>query len=309
MRQGERTLVGRGYHVGLRRLVNASFSLWEKVGIHVTPVHYMHPIPDLRQLKPEIWSQHSELIGVKMSEEVQLELLAQFVAQYRQEYAEFPRKKTPVPYQYYVDNGLFESVDGEMLYCMVRHFKPARIIEVGSGFSTYAAAQALLMNEKEGGKRGMLIACEPYPNSTLEAGFPGLAGLIRQRVENVPMSELTALSANDILFIDSSHVIRIGGDVQYEFLEIFPRLQPGVLIHIHDIFLPAEYRRELVVNEHRFYSEQYLLQAFLAFNNTFRVLWASSYMHLRHPDKLEAAFGSYDRSRRWPGSFWMQRVQ
>ncbi|HLJ27079.1 MAG TPA: class I SAM-dependent methyltransferase [Candidatus Angelobacter sp.] len=309
MQQGEKTLIGRRYHAALRRLIRASFSFWERVGIHVTPVHYMHPVPDLRELKPEIWSQHSELVGINMNEEVQLGLLAQFTADYKQEYSQFPRKKTPVAHQYYVNNGLFESVDGEILYCMVRYFKPARIIEIGSGFSTYAAAQALLMNEKENGKRGTLIACEPYPNKTLEAGFPGLAGLIRQRVEHVPMSQFTTLGKNDILFIDSSHVIRIGGDVQHEFLEILPRLQPGVVIHVHDIFLPAEYKRELVVCEHRFYTEQYLLQAFLAFNNSFRVLWASSYMHLRHPDKLEAGFASYDRFRRWPGSFWMQRVQ
>ena len=308
MQQGERTLIGRGYHAALRRLVRVSFSFWQKVGVHVMPVHYMHPVPDLRELKPDIWSQHSELVGLNMNEEVQLELLATFTTEYKEEYAQFPRNKTSVPYQYYVDNGLFESVDGEILYCMVRHFKPARIVEIGSGFSTYVVAQALLKNEEENGKRGMLLAYEPYPNSTLQIGFPGLTALSRQRVEHVPISEFSSLTANDILFIDSSHMIKIGGDVQYEFLEILPRLQPRVVIHIHDIFLPAEYRREWVMHEHRFYTEQYLLQAFLAFNHSFHVLWASSYMHLRHPDKLEAAFGSYDRSRRWPGSFWMQRI-
>lgn len=309
MQQGERTLIGRGYHAALRRFIRASFSFWEKAGIHVAPVHYMHPIPDLRKLKPEIWSQHSELAGLDMDEELQLGLLAQFAVQYKQEYSQFPRKKTPVPYQYYIDNGRFESVDGEILYCMVRHFKPARIVEIGSGFSTYLAAQALLINAKETDKQGTLLACEPYPNRTLAAGFPGLTRMIRQPVENIPLSHFSTLAENDVLFIDSSHVLSIGGDVQYEFLEILPRLQPGVLVHVHDVFLPAEYRRELVVREHRFYTEQYLLQAFLAFNDTFRVLWASSYMHLRHPDKLEAAFASYDRFLRWPGSFWMQRVK
>jgi hypothetical protein len=111
--------------------------------------------------------------------------------------------------------------------------------------------------------------------------------------------------------LDSSHVVRIGGDVQHEFLEILPKLNPGVVVHIHDIFLPAEYPRKLIAKQHRFFSEQYLLQAFLAFNREFEVLWASSFMHLTHPDLLEQAFNSYKgrRELRWPGSFWMRRAR
>ena len=114
---------------------------------------------------------------------------------------------------------------------------------------------------------------------------------------------------HDILFIDSSHVLRIGGDVQYEYLEILPRLARGVIVHSHDIFLPAEYPRHWVLEEHKFWTEQYLLQAFLAFNDSFEVLWAGSYMHLKHPEKLEEAFSSYKRERTLPGSFWMRKVK
>jgi hypothetical protein len=88
-------------------------------------------------------------------------------------------------------------------------------------------------------------------------------------------------------------VLKVGSDVKYEFTEILPRLNSGVLIHIHDIFLPAEYPREWILKKHLFYNEQYLLQAFLAFNSAFDILWGGSYMHLKHPDKLEDAFGSY----------------
>jgi hypothetical protein len=117
------------------------------------------------------------------------------------------------------------------------------------------------------------------------------------------------LEENDILFIDSSHVLKIGSDVQYEYLEILPRLNKGVIVHIHDIFLPAEYRKEWVLKDHIFWTEQYLLQAFLAFNDNFEILWAGSYMHLKHPDKLEVAFNSYRRNERWPGSFWIKKIR
>lgn len=98
-------------------------------------------------------------------------------------------------------------------------------------------------------------------------------------------------------------------DVQYEFLEILPRLNEGVIVHIHDIFLPAEYPKKWVLNDYRFYTEQYILQVFLSFNNMFEVLWGGAYMHLRYPEKLEEAFNSYNRKSVWPGSFWMRKCK
>jgi len=144
-----------------------------------------------------------------------------------------------------------------------------------------------------------LIAIEPYPNEVLRRGFPGLSRLIPRKVEEVDLSQFDELKQNDILFIDSSHVLRIGNDVQYEYLEVLPRINKGIIIHIHDIFLPMEYPKNWVLKMHRFWSEQYLLQAFLAFNSAFEILWAGSYMHLRHPDQLEKAFSSYNRDAVW----------
>ncbi len=193
---------------------------------------------------------------------------------------------------------------------MIRHFKPRKIIEIGSGYSTYLLAQAILKNKKENdGYECELVAVEPYPNDILKAGFPGLFKLIPNKVQDIPLSIFEKFRDNDILFIDSSHVLKIGSDVQYEFLEILPRLKKGVIVHIHDIFLPAEYPKESVLKKYRFFTEQYLLQAFLAFNDSFELLFAASYMHLKHPDKLEASFYSYEREARWPGSFWMRKTK
>jgi predicted O-methyltransferase YrrM len=277
------------------------------MGFHITLNHFYEPVPDTRTLKDELWLKHSDMVGVEMNEEGQINLLSQFSSKFKDEYESLPRFKTSIPYHYYVNNGTFESVDGEILYCMIRHFKPKKIFEIGSGNSTYLAAQAVLKNKEEIGKECELIAFEPYPNDVLRAGFPGLSKLIPTKIEDVALSKFDELKKNDILFIDSSHVLKIGGDVQYEYLEMLPRLNKGVIVHVHDIFLPAEYPKEWVLKRYRFFTEQYIIQAFLAFNNAFEVLWGGSYMHLKHLDKLEAAFASHKGEERWPGSFWMRK--
>ena len=291
--------------------IKKSFPIWQKLGLHITPNHFYEPIPDTRTLKDEIWLNNSELVGININEDHQINYLHEVSSMFKEEYEAFPSDKNDIeiPSQYYVNNGGFESVDGEILYCMIRHFKPKRIIEIGSGNSTYLSAQAILKNKEENGQEYELIAIEPYPNAILKAGFPGLSELIPAKIQDIPLSEFSKLKENDILFIDSSHVLKIGSDVQYEYLEILPRLNKGVVVHIHDIFLPAEYKKDWVLKDYRFWTEQYLLQAFLAFNDSFEILWAGSYMHIKHPDKLEAAFSSYKKNERWPGSFWMKKIR
>ncbi len=298
------------YNAVLYRFVNKSFPVWQRIGLHVTPNHFYQPIPDTRSLPDNIWAKESRLAGIEMNEEQQLQLLSAFCTKFRVEYELFPANKTPIPYQYYVNNGLFELVDGGILYCMIRYFKPKLIIEIGSGNSTCLSAQAILKNRNEGAINNCkLFAVEPYPNETLKAGFPGLTKLFQEPVQNIPISEFEKLGENDILFIDSSHVLKIGSDVQYEFFEILPRLKKGVLIHIHDIFLPYEYPKGWIKRDHVFVNEQYLLQAFLTYNDHFEVVWAGHYMRVKHHDKLKDAFGRYEIDDRWPASFWIQKVK
>ena len=135
-----------------------------------------------------------------------------------------------------------------------------------------------------------LVAFEPYPSEVRRAGFPGLTRLEPVKAQDIPRSEFARLEAGDILFIDSSHVLKVGSDVQVEILEILPRLKPGVVVHFHYIFLPAEYPKAWIQEHHRFWTEQYALQAFLTFNDRFEVLWGGSFMHLKHPDRLREAF-------------------
>jgi hypothetical protein len=182
------------------------------------------------------------------------------------------------------------------------------MIEIGSGNSTLIEREALAHNRNEG-KPCRLQCIEPFPPAFLKQ-VEGIE-LIQEKAEKLPMSLFQSLDSGDVLFIDSSHILRTGSDVQYEFLEIIPRLNKGVLVHVHDIFLPMEYPKNWIMDSkvHRFFNEQYILQSFLAFNDSFRIVWAGAYMHLRHPDLLRGAFPSYARRGGLPGSFWFEKVK
>jgi len=276
------------------------FKRWERSGFHVTPVHFYQPIPDTRSLSETLWERPSQLAGIAMNESTQLELLTKHFPKFRDEYERLPITSVARENRFYVSNTLFGGVDALVAYCIVRHFQPELIIEVGSGFSSLVLAEAA---EKKNGSG--LICIEPFPRKFLREGFPGLQSLIEKKVQDIDLKFFSQLHSGDILFIDSSHTVKMGGDVNYLFLEVLPCLRPGVLVHVHDIFLPFEYRRDWVLDECRFWTEQYLLQAFLTFNSEFEVLMANSYLKHYHEKDLKAAFPTLSR---WEGgSFWMRR--
>ncbi len=271
------------------------FLNWERHGFHVTPVHFYEPIPDTQSLPETLWSQPSELVGIDMNESMQLDLLRSHFPKFRDEYNNLPIE--PPPGQ----KRPFHGTDALIAYCMVRHFRPRRIIEVGSGFSSLVLAQAAAKN-----KNSTLICIDPFPGELLRSGsIPALQSLIETKVQDLDVEFFSQLDPGDILFIDSSHMLKIGGDVNYLFLEVLPRLKAGVIVHVHDIFFPFEYRRDWVLEKFRFWTEQYLLQAFLTFNSEFEVLLANYYLSHYHQEHLRAVFPDLPR---WiGGSFWMRR--
>lgn len=276
------------------------FPVWERHGFHVTPVHFYQPIPDTQNLPQKLWDHPSELVGIDMNDSLQLDLLRNRFPKFRDEYERFPTKPTGQPGRFHLNNDFFDGTDALVAYCMVRHFQPRLIIEVGSGFSSLIAAEASAKNNSSA-----LICIEPFPREFLRQRFPGLHSLIEKKVEDVDLEFFSQLGPGDILFIDSSHTVKIGGDVNYLFLEVLPRLKPGVIVHVHDIFLPFDYRRDWVMDEFRFWTEQYLLQAFLTFNSEFEVLMANSYLGHYHKEDLKTTFPN---SPWWGGgSFWMRR--
>jgi len=288
------------------------FHLWEARGYHVTPVHYFEPIPDTRALPETLWGDPERFArGVDFRLADQLRRLREFRASFGAEYNAFPRQPPAEGFEYYSDQRSFYAVDAEVLYCMIRRYRPRRVLEIGSGISSRVAASALATNRREhAGEPGRLICVEPYPDEHLLRGqAEGRLELRATPVQEEPLETFEELRAGDILFIDSTHVARIGGDVEFLFLMVMPRLRPGVLVHVHDVFLPAEFRRDWVLEGKLFWNEQYLLHAFLQCNREWEVLWAASCLHRRHPDALREAFPVYDPAAHWPTSFWMRRVE
>jgi hypothetical protein len=265
------------------------FPLWERIGLHVTPAHFYYPIPVSSELADGIFEQRTEGVGLDWNEVHQLSLLREVFPRYATE-VEFPQ------------NLGLSVVDAAILHAMIRHFRPAKIVEVGSGLSTEFAARACLLNAQEE-HPCELVAIEPYPRPSLEGGFPGLTRLRKQRVQDVEMAEFEDA---DLLFIDSSHVVKVGSDVNFLLLEVLPRLKPGCMVHLHDIVLPGEYWKDWVIGRRRFWSEQYLLHAFLLFNSAFDVLWGSRYMQLGHAGEIAKTFPYYHSGHRIT-SFWMRR--
>lgn len=298
-------------------LGSAAYSTLRRIfshfGFHFIRKHYYQPIPDEADLKGDFFSKASGLPGVNMNEEKGLELLDKVFPLYLEEFrAQVPVHQADVAddKQFYLINGSYMAVDAHVYYAFIRYFKPGRIIEIGGGMSSLLAGIACERNFKETGQRSRLTVIEPFPSNALKEGFPGLSDLLEAKVQDVDLNLFASLGSGDILFVDSTHVLRAGGDVQLEYLEIIPRLAPGVLVHIHDISLPKPYPRVYFDNG-LYWNEQYLLQAFLAFNSRFEVLWPGNYMMIKFPEKVCEVFPEFHIMRQYfpqsePSSFWMR---
>ncbi len=301
---------------GIRRysLDEEARTIFGERGFHLLRKHFYLPIPEAEDLGEEFWSRRSEMPGVDTGDEEALACLRELFPAYLGEFREtFPllHQSADEPERFYLLNGSFMTIDAHVYYCLVRRHRPRRIVEIGAGNSTVVAAAACARNAAEGGPAARLTAIDPFPLPVLKRGLPGVSELIEDKVQNVPLELFTSLGEGDILFIDSTHVLREGGDVQVEYCEILPRLAPGVLVHVHDISLPKAYPRVYFERHQLYWNEQYLLQAFLAFNSRFKVVWPGNYMMLNYPQDVCSVFPEYHAMREAfpssePASFWMR---
>lgn len=204
-----------------------------------------------------------------------------------------------IPYhRYSIENAWFNKEDALVLMTMMLEFKPKKIIEIGSGFSTCVMLDVneyCLNNETE------ITSIEPYPERLLskirinEKNYQ----LNVNSVQQCDISIFEKLEKNDILFIDSSHVAKSGGDILYEYFKIIPRLQSGVIIHIHDIFFPFTYPKKWLY-EGRCYNEAYILHGFLMNNNEYEILYFNNFMHSGLVQSIGDSFES-------GGSIWIRK--
>lgn len=279
------------------------FDACQELGVHVTPVHFYSPIPDTRRLEPLPWQRRSEMVGVDMNIDRQLDLVSRVFPQFAGECMDIPPESSGIETDFYFNNNMFEGTDALVLYCMVRHFRPRRVLEAGSGYSSLITLKAAARN---GDVR--LTCYDPHPPKWLPRVIVPPHRLYQKALQNIALDEILSLKRNDILFVDTTHVARYGSDVSFLFREVLPRLAPGVVVHLHDIFLPGDYPSHWLRDKGFFFNEQYLLHCFLAFNDSFEVLCCNSLLGADHLEMLKSTFPN---SSPWwgGGSFWMRRTE
>jgi len=291
------------FALGLSKLAERapkSRSMLDRFGVSLVRHHYYEPIVRASDLYRPL-SAVRELLGLDLAPETQFSFLEGL--SFREELLAIPEEDAG---GYFFNNNSFGSGDGEILYSVIRKYKPSRLLEIGSGFSTRIARLAIEANCLEDKNYTCRHICvEPFEQPWLEnLGIE----VIRRKVELVAVELFSELEANDILFIDSSHVIRPQGDVIHEYLNLVPTVAPGVLIHVHDIFTPRDYPEAWVLDQRMMWNEQYLLEAFLSFNSQFEILCALNWLTHEHREKLaDAAPYLFKSKEREPGSFWFRR--
>lgn len=242
------------------------------------PGHFYSPIPARDEVNRDAdrlfgrWPR--ELPGISLNVERQLALLSELSSYYPD--LPFPTHRT-AGCRYFFDNPMYPQSDAIFLYAMIRHLKPRRIVEIGSG---YSSCVMLDTNERFLDNHVACTFVDPFPERLLSLLSPedtSRVEIVPKRLQDIELAWFRELDANDILFIDSSHVLKLGSDVNYLISEVLPTLQVGVYVHLHDIFYPFEYPRSWI-DEGRYWTEAYVLRAFLAFNSAFEIVLFNTYL-------------------------------
>ena len=282
-------------------LLRQNVALPDSWGYHVRPIHYYEPIPDFRALTREQLLKRRVPSSVRFDIPAQARKIGELAARYG---AELDALKSAGSFPF--DNEYFAGHDAAVYYALIRDLRPERVVEIGAGYSTRIAAKALDANADEGSS-GSLTVIEPFPQPRLTEWGVKME-LVVQPVEKVDRTVFHALDANDILFIDSSHAVRTGGDVVFEFLDLLPEVKPGVWIHVHDIFFPFDYPPDWVLDQRLAFNEQYLLEAFLAYNDSFEPELCNYWLGADHRNALQQLLPTPDDRHIARGaSFWMRR--
>ena len=286
----------RRYWIGLR----AGVKLARDPALNYVPAgHFFSPIPSADDRKRVLRSPPAsdDVLGIDLRLPEQLQLVNRLIPHYER----LPFTEQRGKNRYYYDNRPFGHTDGVIYATLLLDRPPSRVIEIGSG---YSSALLLDMNDLFFDRRIEATFIEPYPERLRSLARPGdLDGTLRQQgLQSVEVEAFEELERGDILFIDSTHVSKLGSDVNYLFFEILPRLRSGVLVHIHDVFFPFEYPSKWI-SRGIAWNEDYLLRGFLQYNNKFRIVLFNHYLSTRHRDLLADAMPMCSLE---GGSFWME---
>lgn len=272
-----------------KRALYRLFLLLERLHLHVMPRHFYSPVADRGWLRrnPELWRERTGLPGITWDLDAQVEWLRQVCAPYLDEVGGFSfltaLAERGIDFRY----GL---VEGQVLHCAVRNLAPPLVVEFGSGASTAIIANAASRNRGEGRGETRIVAIDPYAPSQLK-GLEGVE-LLEVPGQLAPPDVLAQLRAGDLLFIDSTHVLKAGSELPRVYLEVLPRLPGGVTIQIHDIYLPYLYS-PWVLSDFWDWQETVLLAALLSHNPHLEVLCCQSALHDGMPDRLGEILPDY----------------
>ncbi len=276
--------------------------------LFVYPGHYYSPICDVKQLQDAHWLEpdaNNIILGVDLATVRQQDIFYRL----SQHFDKINFRTSPTRgYRYYVNNDFYGIGDALILSAFIREFKPSRLIEVGSGFSSAVILDTLDQESLKNGKTKCTFI-EPYSDrlkKLLLRSDLKRVSIIEKPVQDVALSLFEELVENDILFLDTTHVSRTGSDVNHEVFEILPRLQQGVIIHFHDFFNGFEYPREWVIDQNRSWNEAYLLRAFLMYNTDFEVLFFNH--HFVETSRDLASSKSLDFVRHPGGGLWLRKL-
>lgn len=270
------------------------------------PGHFYSVIPNIDEIKKDeakIWKglDVDSIEGVDLNTNVQLELTKK-ISEF---YDKLPFTEEPSEVlRYNFNNPYYLHTDGIVLYGMMRFIKPKHIIEVGSG---YSSALMLDVNDKFFNNSIKFTFIEPYPNrlnSILKPTDKNTVAIIENRVQDISLEHFISLKANDVLFIDSTHVSKCGSDVNYILFEILPVLNKGVYIHFHDVFFPFEYPKEWVFKGYN-WNENYMLRAFLMHNKNYEIKHFAHYLHTHHKDVYRDMPLAYKNT---GGNLWLMKI-
>jgi predicted O-methyltransferase YrrM len=277
----------------LRPLILGLHKFGVRCGVYVLPVHYYSEVPNVLDLERDksIWARKSELPGIEADLDRQERNLKEVCLPYQQEYAGNPFYSEGVARGF---GRRYGYVEAQALYAMVRFLKPQRIIEIGSGVSTFCMAAAARANQSETGRAASITCIDPFPFAS--AASLSQVQLLTEKVQRAPFGRFAVLGASDLLFIDGTHAVKPGGDVNFLILEVLPRLRTGVIVHFHDILLPFDYQPD-VLNAFYHWGETSLLRAFLINNSRAKIRFCMSHLHHERPDALKQVFPEYNPER------------
>lgn len=272
-----------GLPIANRMMRSASAAFTSRFVGAYPPGTFYSPVPAEEDIPAEVAKTTKDIPGVDLREQEQLALLAEL----GRHHPELPFENEPKDgLRFNLDNEYYSFCDATVLYAMLRHVKPRRVVEVGSGFSS---AVMLDTRDRFLDRETHLTFIDPYPerlHSLLRDDDHRTAAVLPKKVQDVDLSVFESLQANDIFFVDSSHVVKLRSDVAHIVFEILPRLASGVVIHFHDIPWPFEYPLHWI-RAGRAWNEAYFLRSFLQFNDKFEILFFNDFMTTHHAEAMQ----------------------